>query len=74
MNGEREFPMCDQERGNCYAIRNGRCRILTDTHFKNKVCPFFDTKDGFEKRDLDSRIHLMATGQEHLIQKFRKER
>lgn len=38
------LPKCLQRRYNCTANEGGRCMILTDTYFKEKICPFFKEK------------------------------
>ena len=39
---------CLQNRENCIFIKDGRCNLLTETHFKressNKMCPFFKAR------------------------------
>ena len=40
--GAKELPEC--KKANCEYNVNGRCRILYDTNFKGKECPFFKEK------------------------------
>jgi hypothetical protein len=37
----RSFPKCIQERRDCWANNGGWCRILADTDFGCRVCPFY---------------------------------
>lgn len=47
-----EWPVCSQHRENCFAYcKDGTCKVLNDTVFKNKKCPFYKNKEeqeGFE--------------------------
>lgn len=39
--------LCEQDKKNCFAYREGKCRILDNTHF-NRDCPFFKTRQQYE--------------------------
>jgi hypothetical protein len=41
--GARQLPKCKKQE--CEYNINGRCRILRDTDFKGKECPFFKEKE-----------------------------
>ena len=38
------LPKCNQHQAYCTANKSGRCRILTDTEFHGKLCPFYCDK------------------------------
>ena len=38
------FPDCSQERKLCKFFEEGKCKILTDTHFKRE-CPFYKLRE-----------------------------
>lgn len=42
--GLRQFPPCRQHRAACLGYGAGRCKILHDTDFGKKPCPFYKTK------------------------------
>lgn len=39
------------KRTDCFGNVKGVCSILTDTHFKNRECPFYKPKVKYEKVD-----------------------
>ena len=42
--GLRDLPPCRQHRAACLGYGGrGRCKILTDTNFGRKSCPFYKT-------------------------------
>ena len=43
-----KYPICLQEKENCFANVCGGCRILSYTSF-NKECPFYKTKEQYEE-------------------------
>ena len=42
-----KYKRCEQKRNDCFACRNGKCRVLNDTHFvrgyngRTYKCPFY---------------------------------
>ena len=46
-----KYKRCEQNRHDCFACKNGRCRVLNDTHFikpythKTYTCPFYKHKN-----------------------------
>ena len=42
--GTRNLSPCKQGRSLCVNFTRGRCRVLHDTEFGQKKCPFFKTK------------------------------
>ena len=46
--GARQLPKCKIK--NCEFNINGRCRILYDTDFKGKECPFFKESEGEDEK------------------------
>lgn len=48
MNNKTDIPICEQKRNDCNRNHDGKCVLLSDTHF-NKPCPFYkkrEEKDG----------------------------
>lgn len=43
------YPPCKDKRGNCFSLVNGKCRILDDTEFEKRNCPFYKTKEQYKK-------------------------
>jgi len=41
---DRQLVPCRQNRISCKSYSKGRCRILHDTEFGEKPCPFYKTK------------------------------
>lgn len=35
----------EEECPNCFANKNGYCKILQNTYFEDKKCPFYKLKD-----------------------------
>ena len=46
-----KYKRCEQKRNDCFACKNGKCRILNDTHFVRPLthrtykCPFYKNKN-----------------------------
>lgn len=71
MHHNKSVPVCYDSREYCFAERRGLCIILTDTDFKrNTRCPFYDTKEDYEKKIEAANQRLRDIGEEHLIHKY----
>jgi len=40
---DRQLVICKQERTACFAYLSGKCKVLEDTEFGKKACPFYKT-------------------------------
>lgn len=38
------FSKCFQESRDCFAVKRGKCTILSRTYFGDRVCPFYKTR------------------------------
>jgi len=45
------FGVCDKGKKDCFAYLNGRCRALCECNFGEKNCPFYKTKEEYEKQE-----------------------
>ena len=62
-------PCCHKQK-DCYAIQNGMCRLLKDTKFHGKDCPFYATKEQTKEDRRKARERLERIGAADLIQKY----
>lgn len=62
-------PRCTHTPG-CFACTNGSCRILKDTNFGDKACPFYKTQEQAEADNRRARERLVAEGRYDLIEKY----
>ena len=66
-----EQPVCPWHH-DCGANKDGRCVALTDTKFPGKNdCPFYKTKEQFDKEDAAVVEKLLAEGKEELLIYYR---
>ncbi len=49
MRENNKNPFCEQKRSDCNHNHDGRCVLLSDTHF-NKPCPFHKKREGKDGR------------------------
>lgn len=54
-------------RYDCFANRSGRCRVLTDTAFGDKTCPFYKTEGQASEERAKAQDRLVAIGRQDLI-------
>lgn len=54
------YMMCNQKRKDCFAYEQmgEGCRILIDTHFYDRVCPFYKPKEQYEREYKQSRRRM----------------
>lgn len=65
-------PRCNHTPG-CFACTNGRCRILKNTNFGDKACPFYKTKDQADAENARAMVRLVAEERYDLIEKYYRE-
>lgn len=66
----QKFLPCVYRKENCAAYHCGYCTALSDTRFKDRVCPFYKTK---QQKDTDiaaCRERLKQLGAYELIKKY----
>lgn len=61
---------CVYGKTGCAAYQDGFCKALSDTRFKDRVCPFYKTKQQKEADIAASRKRLKELGAEGLIEKY----
>ena len=66
----KDIVRCTHTRKDCYAIQNGMCRLLKDTKFPGKLCPFYASKAQAEEDRRKARERLERIGATDLIQKY----
>lgn len=65
----KSFPRCNHKPG-CFAYKDGICRILKDTDFGDRACPFFKTQEQADEDNRRTRERLIAEGRSDLIEKY----
>ena len=67
---EEDSPACGQAE--CFACREGKCCILTDSDFGERKCPFQKTWAQVVREQKTGLEKLILNGRYDLIQKYRK--
>ncbi len=67
---EKDSPACGEAE--CFACREGKCCILTDSNFGDRPCPFRKTWDQVVREQKTGLEKLILNGRYDLIQKYRK--
>lgn len=44
-----KYTECEQRKKDCFAYQLGECRILVDTDFGRRNCPFYKTREQAEE-------------------------
>lgn len=70
MSNQKKKPNCTHPRDDCFANKNGLCRILEDSDFGGKVCPFFKTREQGDAERHDCMEHLVQSGKSDMIDKY----
>jgi hypothetical protein len=53
MGSKLKLLKCKNSKNDCLKrTEDGRCRILNNTEFKNKECPFYKSKQGGKKNEV----------------------
>lgn len=63
-------PLCDQKRTDCFACMSGRCKLLTDTNFGARICPFYKTTEQCRTERKIALARLNDLGLTHLLDKY----
>ena len=63
------YPNCPNQPG-CRSSKNGTCRILKDTNFKGKPCPFYKTATQHAVECKKATERLIAIERTDLIEKY----
>ena len=63
------YPNCPHEPG-CRSRKNGTCRVLKDTDFKGKPCPFYKTALQNAGECKEALERLIAIERTDLIEKY----
>ena len=58
---------CPFEHTDCFSNRGGLCRLLNNTDFNKKDCPFYATNEQVQESRQRSRNRLISIGASHLI-------
>ena len=61
-------PLCSNI--NCAGHREGKCMILKNNHFGDKVCPFYKTAEQNEKEKKAVMARLIALDRQDLIDTY----
>ena len=66
----KDIVPCTHNHEDCYAIQSGMCRLLKDTKFHGRDCPFYATKEQVNENRQMARERLISIGATDLLQKY----
>lgn len=61
---------CTHANKDCFAVQKGMCRLLKDTNFRNKLCPFYASKAQAKEQRWNAHQRLKRIGAFDLIEKY----